>query len=899
MSETRRNPKVATQDDLEEYRAHLEQAQQGKNTGEQSDVAEPTEPEAGTASDAVDAESQPTNASEVVAPLGYDEAIARRKEIRTYLDPIFAARAALIEQGDVKQGTFRREWFNAAKPLLDKAGYPVDSTLQHAEFFSIVRELQAEDRALKEQTASERAARKARAPRERTAPIKTTKPDRRQAKPLTSKQKRVTQERLDNIESRTRVWEIDSDEADIIARERFRRAVSRAPGAAVVPQAEAPRTYLETIDTVRDLVTVDGVNGVHIPKGSGRLSGRYMSDYQMNSVVSHADQIRNGLSERAEETAFLERAKAFIPALGAIDSALEAVDMNDDDKVQAVIRRALVASGIYGTDTARQIGNLSNEELMRLIDFARSADSQPARAEAQRGNAHPTALPPEAYGPDAGTASAHPTALPPEAYGPDASEPTASAHPTALPPEAYGPDTDDLDIFGTAHPTALPPEAYGVETDHDRELDTTIADARNRYAQLTAKDRISYFGRFLQGDSGLTKLLRRIPGVARIADSINKHQSRDKDAAQAEYEALVDGISGEITADTVEQQLAHRKAWMINESLALEQAIADYTKESSKDAGAFTNWWMSQEGKRFGKAKKAAVIAVGSAATAALATVFLPSVMFGLATGSLVGGITGGVVAHRVTKRRNNADVKVGRNAIMSRADYEAAYSMNQHYDAITQASEEVSAADITTRVEAKSDIEMLRNRKRVGTAKGIGAAAGGLTGLGLGRLHEVWDSHSQAAADAQSALEKADAAREAAEAKAKALQEQLAQQANGGAESGAGDFGGSATDTSGATEALRGNSFTVENGSGFVKEWGQWANLNGHKIDSSTASELHKAVLEKFGPDGVIDLKSLPTNAETYIQNGDLRIGAPGAAQWQPGVADFARDWLKSQGKW
>ena len=387
--------------------------------------------------------------------------------------------------------------------------------------------------------------------------------------------------------------------------------------------------------------------------------------------------------------------------------------------------------------------------------------------------------------------------------------------------------------------------------------------------------------------------------MARIADKVNTRQSRDKNAAQAEYEALVDGISGEITADTVEQQLAHRKAWMINESLALERAIADYTKESSKDAGAFTNWWMSQEGKRFGKAKKAAVIAVGGAAAAAVATVFLPSMMFGLATGSLVGGITGGVVAHRVTKRRNNADIKVGRNATMSYADYEAAYSMNQHYDAITQASEEVSAADITTRVEAKSDIEMLRNRKRVGTAKGIGAAAGGLTGLGLGRLHEVWDSHSQAAADAQSALEKADAAREAAEAKAKALQEQLAQQANGGAESGAGDFGGSATDTSGATEALRGNSFTVENGSGFVKEWGQWANLNGHKIDSSTASELHKAVLEKFGPDGVIDLKSLPTNAETYIQNGDLRIGAPGAAQWQPGVADFARDWLKSQGKW
>ena len=757
MSETRRNPKVATQDDLEEYRAHLEQAQQGKNTGEQSVVAVPTEPEVGTASDAVDAESQPTNASEVVAPLGYDEAIARRKEIRTYLDPIFAARAALIEQGDVKQGTFRREWFNAAKPLLDNAGYPVDNTLRQAEFFAIVAELQAEDRALKEQTASERAARKARAPRKPASAARTPRSDQRHTKPSASGKNYVNQHRLDELESRTKVWEIDSDEDDIVAHERARRAAKRAATVTASPITPA----------------------------------------------------------------------ASIP------------------------------------------------------------------------NAHPTALPPEAYGTEVPSVSAHPTALPPEAYGTDADEVSVNAHPTALPPEAYGTDVDDLDIFGTAHPTALPPEAYGVETDHDRELDTTIADARNRYAQLTAKDRISYFGRFLQGDSGLTKLLRRIPGVARIADKVNTRQSRDKNAAQAEYEALVDGISGEITADTVEQQLAHRKAWMINESLALERAIADYTKESSKDAGAFTNWWMSQEGKRFGKAKKAAVIAVGGAAAAAVATVFLPSMMFGLATGSLVGGITGGMVAHRVTKRRNNADIKVGRNATMSYADYEAAYSMNQHYDAITQASEEVSAADITTRVEAKSDSEMLRNRKRVGTAKGIGAAAGGLTGLGLGRLHELWDSHSQAAADAQSALEKADAAREAAEAKAKALQEQLAQQANGGAESGAGDFGGSATDTSGATEALRGNSFTVENGSGFVKEWGQWANLNGHKIDSSTASELHKAVLEKFGPDGVIDLKSLPTNAETYIQNGDLRIGAPGAAQWQPGVADFARDWLKSQGKW
>lgn len=759
MSETHRKPKVATEADLAELKARLERAQQGENTGEQSVVAVPTEPEVGTASDAVDAESQPTNASEVVAPLGYDVAIARRKEIRTYLDPIFAARAALIEQGDVKQGTFRREWFNAAKPLLDKAGYPVDSTLRQAEFFAIVAELQAEDRALKEQTASERAARKARAPREPASAARTPRSDNRHTKPSASGKNYVNQHRLDTLESRTRVWEIDSDEDDIVAHERARRAAKRAATVTASPITPA----------------------------------------------------------------------ASIP------------------------------------------------------------------------NAHPTALPPEAYGTEVPSVSAHPTALPPEAYGTDADEVSVNAHPTALPPEAYGADVDDLDIFGTAHPTALPPEAYGVETDHDRELDTTIADARNRYAQLTAKDRISYFGRFLQGDSGLTKLLRRIPGVARIADSINKHQSRDKDAAQAEYEALVDGVLDRIVAETDDQhqKLAHRRAWMINESLALEQTIADYTKESSKDAGAFTNWWMSQEGKRFGKAKKAAVIAVGSAATAALATVFLPSVMFGLATGSLVGGITGGVVAHRVTKRRNNADVKVGRNAIMSHADYEAAYSMNDQYDAITQSGDAMSAAGMTTLVEEKSDSEMLRNRKRVGTAKGIGAAAGGLTGLGLGRLHELWDSHSQAAADAQSALEKADAAREAAEAKAKALQEQLAQQANGGAESGAGDFGGNATDTSGATEALRGNSFTVENGSGFVKEWGQWANLNGHKIDSSTASELHKAVLEKFGPDGVIDLKSLPTNAETYIQNSDLRIGAPGAAQWQPGVADFARDWLKSQGKW
>ncbi len=754
MSETQRNPKVASMADLEALKAQLEEAEQTTNAVELLVTADNAAPAAEAAPLPVEAESAPVPGE--TARLGYDDAIARREEIKTYLDPIFAARTILSERDDIEKGTFRREWFKTAKQMLVDAGYPVDGKLRQGDFFAIVAALQAEDRALKDQTAAERAERKARAPRERTAPAKTAKPDRRQAKPSAPGQKHVSQGQLDNFENRTRVWEIDSDEDDIIARERLRRAASRAATA-------APAAVLPAIVTP---------------------------------------------------------------------------------------------------------------------------------------SAHLAPPAPEAFGPDASSASAHLTPTLPEEFGSGVSEPGGSARLAPPLPEAFGPDADDLDIFGTAHLTPPLPEVYGPDTEHGMELDVTITDARNRYAQLTAKDRTSYFGRFLQGDSGLTKLLRRIPGVARVADKVNARQSRDKNAAQAEYEALVDGISGEITADTVEQELAHRKAWMINESLALERAIADYTKESSKDAGAFTNWWMSQEGMR-GNVKKAAVIAVGGAAAAAVATVFLPSMMFGLATGSLVGGITGGVVAHRVTKRRNNADIKVGRNATMSYADYEAAYSMDQHYDAIMQASEEVSAADITTRVEAKSDIEMLRNRKRVATAKGIGAAAGGLTGLGLGRLHELWDSHSQAAADAQTAVEKADAAREAAEAKAKALQEQLTQQANGGAENGAGDFGGSTTDTSGATEVLRGNSFTVENGSGFVKEWGQWANLNGHKIDSSTASELHQAVLEKFGPDGVIDLKTLPTDAETYVQNGDLRIGAPGAAQWQPGVADFARDWLKSQGKW
>lgn len=832
MSE--RKPQSASNEDLAALKQRLEQEAASRQE-EQPAQEQTTQPE-----------STDDRGGEAVS-LGFGEAVARRKDIRVFLDPVYAARAALRERDDIPKGGFRKEWFASAKPLLAEAGYPVGEDVSQREFFEIIEGLKAEDQKLKAFVDEERAKRPVRQPRaDRRAP----KSSEKVTAPRTARRsstKSTNQAAIDRAESRTRVWEIDADEDDIVAREKARRAAARhVPVTAtaeepVVVSVETEDTdaSVETIlaarrakhvangyDAIEDIVDFDDNLAAHHGKGlSGRRSGGFMSKADLEQIKQYQDLIRIGMAERQAE--YAEHMKELAR-----------------DK-----RRPLAPSPeSFGTP---------DEDSRR-----------------------PVAPAPESFGTDD---SGRPVAPSPESFGTG----TDGSRPVAPAPESFGTHTSE-------RPVAPSPESFdtGDEMTDERleSLQAAVAEARDDYARLTAKDRSSYFGRFLKSDTRFSRFLRRIAPIRSVANTLNARQSREKDEAQAAYEALVDqlnnSMSAELAGSTPEQLLATRKAWLINESLSLEQRVAVFAKESSKKAGMLTNWWMSQEGKRFGRLKKAAVIALGSGVVAAGVTVLMPGAIFGLATGTLAGGITGGVMGHRVTKRRQNAVVEGPDGTFMRFADREAIASQETHRQTIDSA-DSSDAAVLTATTEAKSDAEMLRNRKRVSTAKGIGMVAGGLTGLGVGRLHEAWDAHTQAA-------EQADAARKAAEEKAKGLQAQLDQQANG-----SGTTGGTDVPRPPAPEVLKANTFTVENGNGLIREWSQWANANGHSIDPQTAEQLHQAVLSRFGQNGVIDLNGVPTNLETYTQAGDVRISAPGTAEWRPGVAEFARDWLKTQGKW
>jgi hypothetical protein len=91
------------------------------------------------------------------------------------------------------------------------------------------------------------------------------------------------------------------------------------------------------------------------------------------------------------------------------------------------------------------------------------------------------------------------------------------------------------------------------------------------------------------------------------------------------------------------------------------------------------------------------------------------------------------------------------------------------------------------------------------------------------------------------------------------------------------------------------GQPFDVEYTHGFIKEWQDWGSNHGVVLSDEKAEQLHKHLLDIFGKDGLIDLDGVKKAAETYTENGDVRIGAPGTAHWRDGVEQEAINWLQA----
>ena len=92
--------------------------------------------------------------------------------------------------------------------------------------------------------------------------------------------------------------------------------------------------------------------------------------------------------------------------------------------------------------------------------------------------------------------------------------------------------------------------------------------------------------------------------------------------------------------------------------------------------------------------------------------------------------------------------------------------------------------------------------------------------------------------------------------------------------------------------EALLGQHFSVEPGHGLTHELQEFAQANGKSLTPQQSYELYSHLRGQFG-DQI--LQGLPT----YTKGGDLMIGAPGNAEWSPGVSEEIKQWMTEHSLW
>ena len=92
--------------------------------------------------------------------------------------------------------------------------------------------------------------------------------------------------------------------------------------------------------------------------------------------------------------------------------------------------------------------------------------------------------------------------------------------------------------------------------------------------------------------------------------------------------------------------------------------------------------------------------------------------------------------------------------------------------------------------------------------------------------------------------------------------------------------------------EALLGQHFSVEPGHGLTHELQEFAQANGKSLTPQQSYELYSHLRGQFG-DQI--LQRLPT----YTKGGDLMIGAPGNAEWSPGVSEEIKQWMTERSLW
>ena len=99
-----------------------------------------------------------------------------------------------------------------------------------------------------------------------------------------------------------------------------------------------------------------------------------------------------------------------------------------------------------------------------------------------------------------------------------------------------------------------------------------------------------------------------------------------------------------------------------------------------------------------------------------------------------------------------------------------------------------------------------------------------------------------------------------------------------------------------GSDETLKGTQFSVEKVHGLIRELREFATANGHALSPVQAESLHHDLIKAFGKD-YIDIHGV--KHDVYMHGGDVRLSAPGTANWDKGVPEFIKTWMTHRGLW
>ncbi|MEO5949449.1 MAG: hypothetical protein ABIP74_03525 [Candidatus Saccharimonas sp.] len=432
----------------------------------------------------------------------------------------------------------------------------------------------------------------------------------------------------------------------------------------------------------------------------------------------------------------------------------------------------------------------------------------------------------------------------------------------ALAQEKGGDREDDTTQHETENTQERPPTA---------ELQAT----RDRYAKLTAGDRLNYLGRIMKSNGPLSRAVKKIPGVEGLLDRLNNtSRSQVVEEARAEYEAALRALevygvqAAEDGNHTLEQIEQGRMLMQIREEHALTKAVHDYQMAAGKDHSKFSDWWVRNNGLG-GKILKAGVVvgatlATGGAAGAIAAGFFGVAAAAGLA-GAGVGALTGGGIAKHVTDRRARSFIDKERTRTVAeremrqdRASMEAEReggseprrAVENEAIPLSEVREPRRAIGpdwvgrVTNVVEARTNEIVKNNRMRMKAAVGLGAAAGGFAGAHVG--------------DAVNAA------------------------MNSGGEHNIIDNPhpdeGTPPDQR-YDQMLKGHEFKVESGHSVIKEIQQAAHANGHDISMNRAEDIYNHIYHNVGD------KIIHGGPEYHGPTGDIRFGESGTYAWGKGI--------------